>query len=127
MKTKPIVAWVFVVACLAVAAGVFATRFSAALAHRRSVEAAAAHSAVLAQQVRDDPRFAGICFHAVSEDSRGVVVAHGAVDTEEASNALREIAVASRPPVAVVGELRVGRPAPGAPPPRRAWRIEAGR
>jgi hypothetical protein len=86
---------------------ILATQLPPAMAQRRSVNAAQAHAAKLMLQLHNDHRFTNVCVHVEIDDTKGTLLLHGTVATEEAATSVRTMITASQPPVAVVDKLEI--------------------
>jgi len=119
-KAKLAAAGIFLVVSLC--AVVLSLRSS--LAQRRSVAAAFAHGTILAERIRGDARFTNVTIHGQSSDPKGLILAHGIVESQADAIALRDIVAASHPPVAVLADIHIGNDPMVKTWPEIEWKID---
>jgi hypothetical protein len=121
---KKTITWVFIVACLTAAAIITAIQLPPSLAQRRSVAAAFAHGNILSDQIRQDARFTNVTIGGQSSDPKGLILAHGTVQSEADAIALHDLVASSHPPVAVLADIHIGNDPTIRTWPEIEWKID---
>lgn len=121
---KTVMSWVLIIGCLGLAVFALVTQLPLSCTQRRSVAAAFEHGSLLKKQINLDARFTNVAIHGQSSDVRGLVLAHGCVQSVADAIALRNLVEASHPPVAVIADIHVGSMPTNKTWPEVEWKID---